>query len=213
VGSNTAASSTLTFAGYQWAVKSSTYPIGPGPNIFNGNGPYVDSSGALHLSIMYINGNWECSEVTLKSVLGYGTYSWTVRGPVPTLDPSVVLALFTYDTKPSPQNKEMDFEASRFANSGRKTNAQFVVQPYQTSGNLKRITLPDTNVTTINMTWVPGRVTFSADSLPSWTNTSSIPTSSNAHIHMSLWLFQGYPPENGQPVSVEITAFHFKPES
>jgi hypothetical protein len=208
------ASKILTFAGYQWMVKSSTSPIGPGPNRFNGDGPFVDSSGALHLSVEKIKGKWECSEVVLKPTLGYGTYRWTIRGPVPRLDPNVVLALFTYDSKPSPQNKEMDFEASRFANADDPTNAQYVVQPYQTRGNLQRITLPkNSNVTTLTMTWVPGRVTFFADSLSKWTNTSSaVPTSSGAKIYMSLWLFQGYPPSNGKSVSVTINDFHFKPD-
>jgi hypothetical protein len=203
--------SVLTFAGYQWTAKSSTTPIGPGPNLFDANGPFVDSSGALHLQIAKTSAGWESSEVYLDRSLGYGTYRWTVDGPTSTLDPNVVLALFTYDNSDtSPSNGEMDFEASRFAKAGIPTNAQYVVQPYTMRGNLKRITLMNRDVTTVTMKWLPGKVTFSADSLPSWTNdSSSVPTNSTEQVHMSLWLFKGVPPSNGKPVSVRVTNFHF----
>jgi hypothetical protein len=201
----------LTFAGYQWTVKSSTSPVGPGPNLFDADGPFVDSSGALHLQIVQTAAGWESSEVILNPTLGYGTYRWTVDGPVSTLDPNVVLSLFTYDNSDtSPSNREIDFEASRFADAGDTTNAQYVVQPYETAGNLQRITLPQSNATTVTMTWLPGAVTFSADSLPSWANSSSsVPTSATEQVHMSLWSFQGAPPSNGLPVSVEVTDFQF----
>ena len=203
--------STLTFAGYQWTIKSSTTPIGPGPNLFDAAGPFVDSSGNLHLQIVQTTAGWESSEVILDPILGYGTYRWTVNGPLSTLDPNVVLALFTYDQSDTPPwDGELDFEASRFADAEDPTNAQYVVQPYGTPGNLQRITLSNSNVTTVTMTWLPGGVTFSADSLPPWTNTSPhVPTNSTEQIHMSLWLFVGNAPMNGQPVSVEVTGFQF----
>lgn len=208
-------SSTLDFAGYPWTVKSSTVPVGPGPNLFDAAGPFVDASGALHLRILKTPSGWQSSEVVLNPTLGYGTYSWTVKGPLPSLDPNVVLALFTYDDSgTSPSNREIDFEASRFADAEDTTNAQYVVQPYQTPGNLERITLPDPHRTTVVMTWVPGTVTFSADSLPTWTNSSSsVPTSSTEQVHMSLWLFRGVHPSNKQQVSVKVTDFQFTPMS
>jgi hypothetical protein len=201
----------LTFAGYQWTVKSSTTPIGPGPNLFDATGPFVDSSGNLHLQIVHTAAGWESSEVILDPTLGYGTYSWTVDGPLSTLDPSVVMALFTYDNaNTSPSNREIDFEASRWGDAGSVADAQYVVQPYLTPGNIEGITLPQSNVTTVTMTWVPGSVTFSADSLPPWTNSSSsVPTSATEQLHMNLFLFQGNAPTNGQPVSVEVTNFQF----
>ncbi len=204
-------SSQLSFAGYPWTVKSSTSPVGPGPNIFDAAGPSVDSSGDLHLQIVKTAAGWESSEVVLNPTLGYGTYRWTVDGPATTLDPNVVLSLFTYDnSNTSPSNRELDFEASRFADAGEATNAQYVVQPYNTPGNLQRITLSNSNVTTVTMTWLPGSVTFSADSSSPWTNSSSsVPTSSTEQVHMSLWLFNGVAPSNGQSVSVTVTDFAF----
>jgi hypothetical protein len=213
--------SSLHFAGYTWQVKSSTSPIGPGPNIFDAKGPRVDASGAMRLRIVKVGSTWESSEVVLDPTLGYGTYVWRVHGPVASLDPNVVLALFTYDTSDtSPSNREIDFEASRFGTASQPTNAQYVVQPYETPGNLQRITIPSGETTTVSMTWVPGRVTFSgftvkgkkAYPLPSWTNTStSVPTSATEQVHMSLWLFRGAAPSNGKPVSVNVTSFTFTP--
>jgi hypothetical protein len=201
----------LTFAGYQWTVKSSTSPIGPGPNLFDADGPFVDSSGALHLRILKTAAGWESSEVILNPILGYGTYRWTVHGPVSTLNPDVVLGIFTYDrVETEPGDGEMDFEASRFANAGDRTNAQYVVQPNAHRGNRIRIILPNPDTTTVVMTWLPGRVTFSADSLPRWTNSSSwIPTNSTEQVHMNLWLYQGVPPSNGESVAVRVTNFQF----
>jgi hypothetical protein len=211
----------LTFAGYQWTVKSSTSPIGPGPNVFDAAGPFVDSAGSLHLRIVKTKTGWESSEVILNPTLGYGTYRWTVHGPISTFDPNVVLALFTYDDIDNSQaNREIDFEASRFGFPPDPTDAQFVVQPYLTPGNLQRITIPKSALTTVTMTWVPGRVTFSASTgqgkkvktLPLWTNSSSsVPTSATEQVHMSLWLFRGSPPSNGKQVTVKVTDFQFTP--
>jgi hypothetical protein len=213
--------SSLQFAGYTWQVKSSTSPIGPGPNVFDGKGPRVDASGAMHLRIVRVGSTWESSEVVLDPTLGYGTYVWSVHGPVATLDPNAVLALFTYDpSDTSPSNREIDFEASRFGTASQPTNAQYVVQPYETPGNLHRITIPSGATTIVSMTWVPGRVTFSGSTvkgkrtspLPTWTNTSaSVPTSATEQVHMSLWLFRGAAPMRGKPVSVNVTAFTFTP--
>jgi hypothetical protein len=46
------------------------------------------------------------------------------------LDPNMVLGLFTYDSDPAFNNREIDIEASRLGNAADPTNAQFVVQPY-----------------------------------------------------------------------------------
>ena len=54
----TSGSSMLDFAGYPWTVKSSTAPIGPGPNLFDATGPFIDPSGALHLQIVHVAAGW-----------------------------------------------------------------------------------------------------------------------------------------------------------
>jgi hypothetical protein len=211
----------LKFAGYTWAVKSSTTLIGPGPNLFDANGPYVDSSGYMHLRILKTALGWESSEVVLKPSLGYGTYHWTVLGPVAILNPSVVLALFTYDsTNSTPSNREIDFEASRFSGLFNRTTAQYVVQPYTTPGNLKRILIPKGGVTEVTLRWTPGRVAYSGEAgqsghlapLQSWTNiSSSVPNHGAEQVHMSLWLFRGAAPTKGKAVSVRVSSFTFTP--
>ncbi len=218
----TAPAADLKFDGYTWAVKSSTTPVGPGPNLFDPSGPYVDSSGYMHLRILKTASGWESSEVVLKPSLGYGTYHWTVLGPVAILNPSVVLALFTYDsTNSTPSNREIDFEASRFSGLyNQTTNAEYVVQPYTTAGNLKRILIPKGGVTEITLRWTPGRVAYSGEAgqsghlapLQSWTNSSSsVPNHDSEQVHMSLWLFRGAAPTKGQPVSVRVSSFTFTP--
>jgi hypothetical protein len=215
-------SNQLVFAGYPWTVKSSTSPVGPGPNVFDARGPYVDSSGAMRLRIVKTTSGWESSEVILNPALGYGTYEWTLHGPVSTLDPNVVLGLFTYDnSNTSPTHREIDFEASRWGNALNPTNAQYVVQPYYTSGNLRRITIPKGVRTTVSLTWTPGTVTFSGETvrangktvaLPSWTNRSpSVPDTSTQQVHMNLVQLGGFPPSNGRPVTVTVTGFQFSP--
>ena len=213
-------SGVLTFAGYPWTVRSSSSPVGPGPNDFAANGPFVDASGALHLRILHAASGWESSEVVLGPTLGYGTYTWTLRGSLADLDPNVVLGLITYDASDtSPTNREIDFEASRFGQAGDATNAQYVVQPWYLSGNLLRITVPKGVATTVSLTWLPGSVSYSGQvvrangrlmALPTWTDlSSSVPTSSTEQIHMNLWLFQGVAPSNGKPVDVVVTGFQF----
>ena len=211
----------LAFDGRTWTVKGSTAPIGPGPNLFDASGPYVDQFGGLNLRILKTKAGWESSEVVLNPSLGYGTYIWTLRGPVATFDQNVVLALFTYDSaEPTPWNREIDFEASRFGNADNTTNAQYVVQPYYLTGNLQRISIPSATLTKVSMTWRHGSVTYSGETLgptkteqlPSWKNTSpSVPVHGAEQIHMSLWLFQGVAPSNGLPVTVDVTSFAFRP--
>jgi hypothetical protein len=211
----------LAFDGRTWTIKSSTGPIGPGPNLFDPSGPYIDQYGDLNLRIMKMKAGWESSEVILNPSLGYGTYVWTIRGPLSTIDQNAVLALFTFDSaKPVPWNREIDFEASRFGTADNTTNAQYVVQPYYLTGNLQRIFIPTATITKVSMTWKPGSVTYTGETvgptttkpLPPWKNTSSsVPVHGAEQIHMSLWLFQGVPPSNGLPVTVTISSFAFRP--
>ncbi len=212
----------LDFAGYPWTVRSSTSPIGPGPNLFDAKGPFVDASGALHLRIVKTPAGWQSSEVILNPSFGYGTYRWALQGPVASLDPNVVLGLVIYDdSTTAPFNRELDFEASLFTFLTGPTNAQYVVQPYYSPGNLQRITLPKAAVTIVSLTWTPGSVAFTgetvkgngkATALQSWTNTSSsVPDLGTQRVHMNLWLNQGFAPEDGRPVTIKVTGFQFSP--
>src|SRR5947207_3205361 len=64
----------LRWSGYDWIVKDSTGPVGPGPNRFSDSSRnvWVDPSGRLHLRIENRNGRWWCAELWTTTALGYG---------------------------------------------------------------------------------------------------------------------------------------------
>lgn len=234
-------SKTVRFAGYDWAVKESPQPVGPGANVFS-NAPsnvWVDSQG-LHLRIDQHDGKWWSSEAFLTKSLGYGTYTFQTKGPVDQLDPNVTFGAFTWDaygneTSGASANREIDFEDGRWGKAAETTNAQEVVQPYTTAGNLHRYTMPTLgaeSIMTRSFTWKPGEVDFKATMgedafsqiIDQWNYVQDpsanhyVPTSGNERIHLNLWLNNvdqgdvGLPaPALGQPVEVLITNFHFEP--
>lgn len=98
-GSSKTLPSTLQAFGFSWNVRRGWG--GPGPNFWSdaANAVFVDSSGALHLvaraNIDLATGRraFNCTEVSLSAVLGYGRYAFTVSGDDATLgnsDPNVV---------------------------------------------------------------------------------------------------------------------------
>ena len=205
---------TLAFDGYTWTVKGSTRKTGPGPNLFSPDLAWVDATGALHLRIAKVSGRWNASEVINQATLGYGTYSWTVRADLNGLDPQVVLGLFTWNDDPAYNHRELDVEFARWGNRVDQTNGQFVVQPFDTSGNLLRITqAPGTATTTHGFIWRPDRVEFfSSAARTSWSYTGpDVPRPGGENARMNMWLFRGTAPSNGQPAEVVITDFMFTP--
>jgi hypothetical protein len=219
----------LLFAGYRWIVKQSDFPVGPGPNRFS-NRPediWVDANG-LHLTISQQGGVWWSTEVILDANLGYGTYVFHTDSRIDTLDANAVLGLFTWDDLAPPYYREIDFEFTRWGNPADFDNAQYVVQPFGTPGNLVRFRIDlsdqDTKVTHV-LVWSPGQVemsTYHGHHLPgalppsqriaSWTNNGpQVPAPGAENVRMNLWLVNGSPPLNGQPEDVSITNFLFVP--
>jgi hypothetical protein len=192
--------------------------------VFAASGPYVDPSGTLHLRIRRTaSGRWTSSEVFGDSTMGYGTYEWTVQGPLSSLDPNVVLGLFTYDSTASapPDNREIDFEAARWGSTALKAdNADYVVQPVSSS-TADYFRLPRGTSLTVSYDWTAGQVVFSGSevtstgatiALPTYTvSGAAVPTPGNEVVHMNLWLFQGRAPMDAKPVSVAIDRFSFTP--
>ena len=205
----------LAFDGYQWLVKASTRKIGPGPNLFDPNGAFLDGSGNLHLRIAKVNGKWQSAEVINQASLGRGTYSWTIQGDLNALDRNAVLGLFTWNDDPAFNHRELDVEFARWGNAADPTNGQFVVQPYDTTGNLLRITQPSgVTSSTHAFTWGTSSVAFasSAASPGSWTYAGpDVPQPGGENARMNLWLFRGQAPANGQPIEIVITDFTFTP--
>jgi hypothetical protein len=207
---------TVEFSGYTWQVKSSAGVVGPGPNNFSDStaNVWVDSAGRLHLKLTYSKGRWYCAEVVNTQSLGRGRYSFELDSAVDALDPNVVLGLFTWSDDPAYNNRELDIEFSRWGNAAEPTNGQYVVQPYDGSGNLQRVTQPPLSASTHSFDWQASAVTFtSSTATPSpWTYAGpDVPQPGSEHARMNLWLFRGTPPGSGRSVEVIVRRFSFTP--
>jgi len=207
---------TVEFSGYTWQVKSSDDAVGPGPNYFSDSADnvWVDDRGQLHLRITYSDGRWYCAEVINTQSLGFGRYSFALGSPVSQFDPDVVLGLFTWSDDPAFNNREIDIEFSRWANPRNRTNAQFVVQPYQRAGHRRRISLRSLVSSTHSFDWRRTAVSFASTSaVPStWTYADlDVPEPGSENVRMNLWLYRGASPLNDQSVEVVVKSFKFKP--
>ena len=215
--SDAAAVPTVTFSGRTWTVKTSSSAVGPGPNVFSEANAVVDSSGYLRLRISKSGRRWTCGEVVLQESLGYGTYEWELGSNVASLDPFAVLGLFTWNNDDASYfHREIDFEAARWGNSRDRTNAQWVVQPWDVSGNLRRFTIGSSVPTVIRFTWSASRVDFATlvggSVVESWSYTGSyVPPAGGENPRMNLWLYKGRAPKAA--VEVIIRSFTFTPAS
>jgi hypothetical protein len=207
----------VRFANYDWRVKVSTTPVGPGPNIFSDSAEtlWIDSQGFLHLKIRSEGRTWKCSEVILQKSLGYGTYTFYVKGQLDLNDKHSVLGLFTWDDDPAQNHREIDVEISKWSLEV-NDNSQFVVQPWDTAGNRHRFTLQTPSAETISahsFDWSGGSIFFQSlcDStlVEPWnyTNVGGIPAPGNENARINLWLYNGSSP--AQEVEVIVTNFTF----
>jgi hypothetical protein len=197
-------------------VKSSTGPVGPGPNYFSSStdNVWVDGLGRLHLKLTRSKGRWYSAEVINTRSLGRGRYSFELDSAVHGLDPNVVLGLFTWSDDPAYNNRELDIEFGRWGNAADPTNGQYVVQPYDHAGNLLRITQPAVYSSTHSFDWQPSVVAFAGSSAtPSpWTYAGpDVPQPGTEHARMNLWLYRGMTPRNGGTVEIVVKRFTFTP--
>jgi hypothetical protein len=107
---------TITFAKRTWEVKDAPYRHGPGNNIFNDNGIWVDWFGKLHLRLDRQDSVWYCAEVFTQDTLGYGRYEISIEGAFGEMDPYLVFGFFTWNPESFSQeaNSEIDIEFSRW---------------------------------------------------------------------------------------------------
>jgi hypothetical protein len=215
---------TVSFSGYTWLVKASRGRVGPGPNYFSSDtqNVWIDGQG-LHLAITNRKGKWYCAEVLLDHSLGYGTYVFSVGSRADLYDPNVVVGLFTWSNDAAYNHREIDIEFSRWADPNNQ-NAQDVVQPYSTAGNIHRFQM---NLTSSDSThtfdWATSSIAFRSaqgltlnpapsDVIDQWTYSGSdIPLEGNEVPHINLWLFRGNAPTDGQSLELVITQFQFVP--
>lgn len=206
---------TLSFSGHRWTVKSSSAPMGPGPNLFSGANTSVDASGNLHLHIdKAATDQWRSAELVNTRSLGYGTYRWTVVSDPTALDPNVVLGLFTWSDLAAFNHREIDIEWARWGNAADPTNAQFVVQPFGTNGNLHRFVAPAGGPTVFEFTWSIDRVSYrlrrGTTVIDSWNYSGAdIPMPGGERAHMNLWLLDGKGPTDAKPAEIVLSDFDF----
>jgi len=225
----------ISFSGYDWWVKRAYDLVGPGPNYFSDSeeNVWVDPNGHLHLKIAQRDGKWYCSEVIAEPNLGYGTYVFTAKGRVDLLDENIVLGLFTWeDCVPQYNYREIDIELSRtsiWRESPTDTNnAQFVIQPWDTSGNRYRFKIDLTGhpgeTTTHELTWQQNGISFQSyhgdfssnplaeDIIASWHYTGGdTPPAGGENPRINFWLIEGYPPTDSQDVEIVIKNFRYLP--
>jgi hypothetical protein len=212
---------TISFSGQTWRVKTSTSPVGPGPNVFSDNSGnvWVDGGGRLHLRIERRRGTWYSAEVVSTRSFGYGTYRWYLDTPVDNLDVNAVLGMFTWNDDPAYTHRELDIEFARWGNPT-YGNAQYTVQPWDVPGNQYVFGEPAGLTQTVHsLTWRSDSVLFQSVRGPSaggapiagHTFSQGIPQAGGENARMNLWLFNGKPPANGRAVEVVIRRFEFVP--
>jgi|SRR5579859_2703316 len=217
----------FSFSGYTWRTKVSSAKVGPGPNFFSQNNVSVDSQGRLHLKITKSGAKWLCSEVVLQQTLGYGTYRFYVDSTLNSLDPSVVLGLFTWSDDAAYNHRELDIEFARWG-SAANNNGWYTVQPYNVTGNQASFVQPATAAgSTHILDWLQdpasGNLSARFSSVtgfavaPSSTNplifehtfNSGVPPTGNENARINLWLFGGKAPAGRNTIEIIINRFEF----
>lgn len=216
----------LSFSGYDWIIKHSDTPVGPGPNHFSDDpeAVWVDGQGRLHLKIVKKGDDWYCAEVYTVEPLGYGTYRFVLESPIEQIDRNAVLGLFTWDPDaPEHHYREIDIEFSRWGEELNQ-NSQYVVQPWETPENLHRFDTLLQGVYSIHeFVWGADAITFSSrqgqspgsgEVIATWAyEGADLPPAGQTQIRINLWLQNGTPPSDGQSLEVVITSFSFVPAS
>ena len=207
----------IAWSGATWSIKTSRSAVGPGPCRYDKANVGVDGQGNLRLRIQQSGSTWTCAEVIGPTSFGYGTYTFTIESDVSDLDPNVVLGMFTWSDKALYAHREIDIEFARWGSTTDPTNAQYVVQPHDTPGRLKRFTQPAATGTTHRFTWQPGVITWESRTaagalIDAFTYTGSgVPLPGDERVRLNLWLFGGRAPLDGQPVEVLVRSFAFAP--
>jgi hypothetical protein len=216
----------LSFAGYDWWVKSPAGQVGPGPNYFsdNTNNIFTDTNGWLHLRITHRTNAWQCAEMISARTFGQGNYRFEVNTPIDSLNQNVTLGMFTWSDDPTFTDREIDVEGGRWGNPADTDNAQFVVQPFDGVNHLLRYRVPPGLADTTHLfIWETNRIrwqaqtnSFSADgtnvfSSYTFNNVADIPLSGDENVRLNLWLVNGAQPSDNNEQEVVIKSFNYVP--
>jgi hypothetical protein len=217
----------IQFAGYDWQAKIANVLVGPGPNFFSDtpDSVWVDDLGRLHLKLTQdATGHWLATEVVLQPSLGYGTYRFYLDPISQSLDPNVVLGLFTWNDDPAQSHREMDIELAQWGRAG-APDGRYSVQPYEIAEHMFSFDEDQADGSIAQaIQWQPGRAAFatwqgcnptpSDDAIiASHVFTDGIPQPGGEQVRMNLWLDGGRAPSDGQTVEVVVAGFQFSPDS
>lgn len=210
LGGNVFAEKTIDFSGYNWDVK--TGESGPGSNNWDDrtSAVYVDSQG-LHLTVGLRDGKWYSSEVYLPTSLGYGTYLFEMGSDVSFVDTNLVGAVFLYED----DTHEIDVEFSRWGGEV-VDNAQFVLQPFDVTGNMKRFTLVEGSGVVQRIMWEPTRVVFemlqNGQVVQQWEyigKNNFVP--GKEKVHINFWQYKAKAPSDFLAHEFVVKKFMFMP--
>jgi hypothetical protein len=186
----------LEFSGHTWLVKKSIGKTGPGPNYFyyDNESVFVDSRGELHLNILQREGKWYSSEIVLNEGLGYGKYTFYLKGDLSNLHPNVVLGLFTYDLNllkdSSYHHREIDFEIAKWGRDG--IDSQFTIQGPPLVEPTWEIDLNEEDFM-VSFDWQKNKIEFvysDSNGLEKMSyNGSLVPVPGEENARINLWIF------------------------
>ena len=210
---------TIQWSGYEWIVKSSPRPMGPGPNLWSDSpkSVWVDSRGRLHLKIRQENGQWYCAELYTRESLGYGKYLFYLDSRLDKLNTNVSVGLFVHAS----DTKEIDIEFSKWGENRRYPYQQYVLQPRVDGSNIQRTDYRDRNpLTAHGFLWSKAGVAFRSfvghnlkgkKPFNHWDYVGpSNPKPSTEKVHINLWLYKGKPPTDGQETVLVLDRFVFQ---
>jgi len=213
----------ITFSGYDWIVKSSITPVGPGLNYFSDNNQsvWVDEHDQLHLRIINFSSIWYSAEVISVNSFGYGIYLFHVISRVDQLDKNVVAGFFTWDeAAPAYNYREIDIvEFSKWGET-LNDNSQYVVQPWDRFGNRHRFNMSLTGNDSIHSAdWKEDSIVFQSlegsNIIESWTYKGSyLPSPGKENVRINLWLYDpnnilGKSPSDGKEAEIIVKKFEF----
>lgn len=216
----------IFFSGYEWRVKTSEGLAGPGPNLFSDSDDQVrvDSAGRLHLAITQGPDGPQCAEIISLDSFGYGKYVFRTSGALESLDTNAVLGLFTWSDDSAYHNREIDIEFSRWGDPG-NDNAQYVVQPYDTAGNMFRFAAAtgaqiashrfEWRRTVVKFRSVLGTDPDTTDEqalLAEWKYSGpDMPLAGGENTRINFWLTQGTPPAGDGALEAVLDSLAFTP--
>lgn len=217
--------STINFSNLTWQVREGTG--GPGPNNWSANNVWVDANGWLHLKITCVNNKWYCPEISTLNSFGFGRYTFYLNSRVDNLDPNVVLGLFQYPLSDPDGTHEIDIEFARWGQtSTNATNGSYTVYPTTLSLPPKSLSFKFATTggsySTFGYTRKSNSIYYQSSyghypnydyPIQNWmfapSNYLSSISQKSMPIFLNLWLFNGKPPINNQPVEIVIEKVWF----